>query len=239
MTDLFRLAWRTFHTPKAGYTADEYEDAFAADPQQGRFAIADGASESAFADAWAQIVVSAFVQTPGPWSGWLDSARERWCSQVQQRELSWYAEAKFEFGAYAAVLGIAFNNGRWLARAVGDCCLFQIRAGRLLRTFPIRHSADFGNRPSLLGSRSRQSAQPRARRIRMKGDMGPQDVVLLMTDALGEWFLKQVEQGRRPWNDLQAILTDEQFREFTTQLREATELRNDDVTVALIQSEKF
>jgi hypothetical protein len=237
MTDLFRLAWQSFHVPKAGNTLDEYEDAFAGDPQQGRFAIADGASESAFADAWAQIVVKAFVQTPGRWSRWLDAARQRWRAQVQERELPWYAEAKFEDGAYAAVLGIAFKNGRWRARAVGDCCLFQMRGQRLLRSFPIEHAADFGNRPSLLGSRSRQTAQPRARRFHATGDLHATDAVLLMTDALAQWFLQQVEEGRQPWDDLQAILTEEQFSSFVADLRAAKQLRNDDVTLVSIHPE--
>lgn len=215
---------------------DEYEDAFAGDPARGRFAIADGASESAFANTWAQILVNAFVQTPGAWSGWLLAARQRWGSQVQARELSWYAEAKVEDGAYAAMLGITFKNGRWLARAVGDCCLFQVRERRLLRTFPIQNSGEFGNRPSLVGSRNRHPDQLRARRHQSKGDLGPEDVVLLMTDALAEWFLKQVEQGRQPWNDVQAILTEARFVQFVTDLRDAKALRNDDVTLALIQT---
>lgn len=237
MTNRFRLAWRTFGVPKAGHTLEEYEDAFAGDPDNGRFAIADGASESAFADMWAQILVKAFVQTPGPWSRWLDAARKRWNAQVQERDLPWYAEAKFADGAYAAMLGIAFKNLRWRAKAVGDCCLFQVRGRRLLRAFPIWHSSDFGNRPSLLGSRTRRTAQPRARRFHATGHLHATDAVFLMTDALAQWFLEQVEEGRQPWDDLQATLTEEQFGSFVTDLREAKKLRNDDVTLVSIQPE--
>lgn len=235
MNDLLPLAWRTFHTPKGGHTLNEYEDAFAGDPHTGRFAIADGASESAFADVWAQILVNAYIQSAGPWSGWLHDARKRWEVQVQDRELPWYAEAKFQEGAYAALLGIAFSHGRWRASAVGDCCLFQMRDGRLLRSFPMRRSSEFGNRPSLLGSRSRTSMQPRTRRVHWQGDFRASDVVLLMTDALAERFLKEVENGRLPWNDLQAIQSHEQFADFIDNLRQAKELRNDDVTLMLIQ----
>lgn len=231
------LASRMFQLPKAGHSVAEYEDAFAGDPAQGRFAIADGASESAFADVWAQILVNAFVQTPGPWSGWLTAARERWSAQVQERQLSWYAETKFEEGAFAAMLGIAFAEGRWRAIAVGDCCLFQVRDRRLLCGFPLRHSREFGNRPSLLASRARQSAEPRTRRIHFQGDFHAGDVVFLMTDALAQWFLKEVEEGRQPWRDLQAIVAEEQFGAFIDNLREAKHLRNDDVTLVSIQSQ--
>lgn len=234
MTNAFRLAWRTFHTPKAGHTLSEYEDSFAGDPERGRFAIADGASESAFADAWAQILVKAFVGTPGPWT-WLAEAREHWCLQVQARELPWYAETKFQEGAHAAMLGIAFTGGRWLAVAIGDSCLFLVRDNRLLRAFPLRHSSDFGNRPSLLGSRSRQTEQARTRRIHLRGELHSGDVLFLMTDALAQWFLKEIEDGRQPWKDLQAIANEQQFSERVASLRLHKGLRNDDVTLMLIQ----
>ena len=62
------LTWQSFFLPKRGNAAEEYEDAFAGDPASGRFAIADGASESCFAAAWAKIVVESYVKTPGSWS---------------------------------------------------------------------------------------------------------------------------------------------------------------------------
>src|SRR5205814_9053435 len=65
MGDAAALTWRSFHVPKQGHTAAEYEDGWAAAPESGRFAIADGASESAFAGAWARTLVDAAVQMPG------------------------------------------------------------------------------------------------------------------------------------------------------------------------------
>jgi hypothetical protein len=38
--------------------------------------------------------------------------------------------------------------------AVGDCCLFQVRRKVLIKTFPMKGSEGFGNRPDLLDSRS-------------------------------------------------------------------------------------
>ena len=238
MTDAYRLACRTYRTPKAGHTAEEYEDAFAAAPERGRFAIADGASESALAGAWARLLGNAFVQTPGPWSGWLSDARKRWDVEVQKRELPWYAETKFQEGAYAAMLGIAFTPGHWSADAVGDCCLFQVRGGRLLRAFPMRNSSDFGNRPSLLGSRRRLPEQARTLRLHYEGDFCPADIFFLMTDALAEWFLRTVEEGQQPWRNLQAVVTEGQFVPYIDKLRETKALRNDDVTLMLIRSSR-
>src|SRR6267378_47866 len=50
-----------FRLPKAGSTQAEYEDAVAWSRRRGRFAVADGASASAFARLWAQLLVQAYV----------------------------------------------------------------------------------------------------------------------------------------------------------------------------------
>jgi hypothetical protein len=221
---------------KAGHRADEYEDAFAADPLRGRFAIADGASESAFAVNWAKILVNAFVQNPGSWSSWLVQARELWKLQAQERELAWYAETKVQEGAYAAVLGISITNGHWTASAVGDCCLFQVRAQRLFRVFPMRRSADFSSRPALLGSRRRAKTQPRTPRLHVQGNWRTGDVFFLMSDALAQWALKKFEKGKQPWGDLQSINDNDQFAQWISKLRQAKDLTNDDVTLLLIRS---
>jgi hypothetical protein len=234
VTRAFTLAWRAFHLPKQGHSAAEYEDAFAGDPERGRFAVADGASESAFAGAWARLVVGAFVRGGGPWSGWLPAARARWCAEVQGRELPWYAEAKAEEGAFAALLGVAFDGNRWRAEAVGDSCMFQVRDDGLRHAFPLRRAADFSNRPSLLGSR--RTAGARTRRLHLQGTCRPGDRFFLMTDALAQWFLTKDEAGRRPWEELHGLRAEDQFARWLEKLRAARELRNDDVTLLLVEA---
>jgi hypothetical protein len=231
----FSLAWRSFSQPKQGHTPTEYEDAWAGRPDGGRFAVADGASESGFASAWARLVVRAYVRFPGPWSSWLPATRKRWRSELENRDLPWYAEAKFQEGAFAALLGVAFSEGRWQAEAVGDCCLFQVRGDRLRRAFPIRRACDFSNRPDLLASRPRNDNRPRARRLRRQGDWQHEDVLYLMTDALAQWFLTEAEKRGRPWKDLPDLQTPEDFARWVEQLRRAGAVRNDDVTLVRIQ----
>jgi hypothetical protein len=59
------LRWHAFHTHKRGSPPDEYEDAFAGTPATGRFAVADCASESSFAAAWAKLLVKVYIQDLG------------------------------------------------------------------------------------------------------------------------------------------------------------------------------
>src|SRR5258708_5479570 len=107
-TDALPLDWHVFHLPKRGHAPEEYEDALAADLALGRFALADGASESSFAAAWARLLVEGFVTASGqPWRGldWLPALRQRWVETVEALSLPWYAEIKREEGAFATLLG--------------------------------------------------------------------------------------------------------------------------------------
>src|SRR5262249_12712246 len=95
-------AWHAFHLPKHGHRAEEYEDAHAADGEVGRFAVADGASESSYAGLWAQLLAGGFVQdVRRPWgrADWLEPLQRRWSDEVDGVDLPWYAEVKREQGA--------------------------------------------------------------------------------------------------------------------------------------------
>lgn len=234
------LTWLAYHLAKDGNTASEIEDAYAADAETGRFAVADGASESAFASEWARLLTESFVASPGAWSRWLGTARERWLEGLRDRELPWYLEEKFEQGAFATLLGVAIappdsDRGCWIAEAVGDCCLFQVRRDRLLKAFPVSRAADFSSRTTLLGSRPSPVRTPR---LRLRGHWQPDDRLLLMTDALAQWFLVEVERGGLPWQPLELLADEEAFADWLTNLRKRGEVRNDDVTVLQVRPSK-
>ena len=235
------LTWASRAVPKGGCTAAECEDASAADPDAARFAVADGASESAFAGEWALLLAEAYVADPpgsDGWPAWLAPVRKRWLARVGGRAMPWYLEEKFDAGAFATLLGVELRRGRggavaWRAAAVGDSCLFQVRGDKLVRSFPLTSAAEFGSRPALLGSRGGPPAgSPPARR---EGEARPGDSLLLMTDALAQWFLAEAEAGGKPWRELPALRDEGGFAEWVEARRAAGALRNDDVTLLTIR----
>jgi hypothetical protein len=121
--------------------------------------------------------------------------------------------------------------GRWTAIAVGDCCCFHIRQGRMLAPFPLTHSTQFGNQPALLRSRPGRDLAPEA----AAGDCRPNDCFLLMTDALAHWFLRECEAGRQPWLDLETLTGDAALIAWLDGRRDRRELRNDDVTLLRVE----
>ncbi len=239
------LHWHSFALHKRGNQPDEYEDAFAGNPKSGRFAVADGASESSFADSWAKLLVEGFVALREGRTGmsWFPPLRQRWAEEVDHLELDWFTEEKRNQGAFATFLGLALKKpqgekeGRWKALAVGDCCVFQVRDDHLLSAFPVSRSADFGNEPALLGSRPAAASL-----LIAKGRMGkwrPGDRFFLMTDAAAQWFLRRNEEKRSPWQSLLRRFAERDARAALTayveELRKQCEINNDDVTVLVIE----
>jgi hypothetical protein len=157
--------------------------------------------------------------------------------------MPWDVEAKFQEGAFATLLGLTVGRGRdsrllWRAQAVGDSCLLQTREDRLYRAFPVKRSADFDNRPALLASRPPPLYSPRCRRFRARGSWRPGNIFLLMTDALAQWFLKEIESGSDPWANLKAAESPEAFAALVVELRAAGRLHKDDSTLVRIQTDR-
>ena len=240
------VAWRAFHLAKRGHTGEEYEDAYAANPAAGRFAVADGAAESSFAGLWARLLVDGFVHSrprPKPRTCWLEPLQRSWAAEVDDLPLPWYGEVKRAEGAFATFLGLMVKpsrrriGGPWRARAVGDSCLFQVREGSLMEAFPLSHAEDFGNRPCLLGARTVVDQGPP---LLCRGRWQAGDRFLLMTDALAQWFLQEAEAGRKPWQAMAHFLTrpetDAEFAAWVEGLRDRGGLRNDDVTLLVIDT---
>jgi hypothetical protein len=240
-TDL-AVRCRTFRVPRRDYSVEECQDACAADPGRGRFAVADGAAESAESGLWAQLLVESFVHRPPeqPWPTWLTPLQRQWADAVRRpagaEPLPWFLEGRYRDGAYATFLGLILDGPRWFALGLGDSCLFQVRGERLEVAFPLTHSSQFDNNPWLVGSRAGPDETPLRQTRQLAGDCRPGDRLLLMTDALAHWFLSAVEAGTRPWLPLEALFAqpDAFFTDWIGRQRADRQLRNDDTTLVSI-----
>ena len=257
-----RARARAFWAPKAGHSAEEYEDAFWWDYPPGadgrdtfRCAVADGATETSFSGLWADLLARGFCKgrlDPDALAAGLPGLQRVWRRLVGAKPLPWYAEEKVRSGAFAAVAGLTVlpardggpegdgadsPGGRWRALALGDSCLFQVRDEGVV-AFPVAHSAEFGNRPALLSSNPAANAGLADRLPGACGDWLPGDRFYLMTDALACWFLRATEADERPWEalrDLAATGGSAGFAGWVGELRAGGALRNDDVTLVMVE----
>ena len=245
---------RTFWLPKAGNSPDEYEDASrVVYPQRfgaARIAVSDGASESAFAREWANILSDAFVTQPpeelrdlteDSLTTWLAPAQEEWRSGVPWDRLPWHGQAKAEAGAFATLLGLVVaaqpddpRRLSWRATAVGDSCLFIIRDGDLLLSFPLDDAAQFGNNPALVCSNPDNVGGFREQTRFHDGECATGDVFMLATDAIAAWLLAQRAAGEKPWETL-AALNSSNWAGWIDEQRRGGSMRNDDTTLVIIE----
>lgn len=224
-----------FTAPKAGRTADENEDAFHAPPDGGtRFAIADGATESSYSKRWAQLLVKATDYAFRPDRGWLWLKLAQWAWKREvPKDLPWYAVENSQRGAFAAFLVLEIEpTHKWTSWSIGDCCLFQVRAGRLVTRWPFSDPSEFNNLPFLVGSRSTtESLMEKARGI--FGWWRPGDEFWLATDALAHWLLTQHVADEWPPVGLADVGDDDGFRAWV-EARRGEGLRNDDTTLVRV-----
>jgi hypothetical protein len=243
-----------FGVPKAGNMPDEYEDAIAYSCSTLCCAVSDGATESSFAKEWAISLVNGFVTAPPTYTcmsersfkEWLEPLQQQWHATIDWERLPWFAEEKARAGAFASLLGLTFVKDPPESSAIsglccqaiafGDSCLFHLRGGSLIHSFPLDRSEQFGNHPWLLSSNpvNNQQGLLDERKI-LTADVHPEDTFLLMTDALAQWFLIQHETGSKPWVALDNLHTQEEFESFIAHLRQEHSIRNDDTSLLIVR----
>jgi hypothetical protein len=234
---------KAFCCPKSGNSVEEYEDAWAhrhtRTPAGIRVAVADGATETSFSKLWAVLLAESYVRSElagAEFFARLGAARRLWRRRLAGRPLPWFASEKAEQGAFAAFVGVQIDahTNRWTALAVGDCCLMQVddvgKGMRVVKAFPLQKSSQFTMSPYLIGSRS-DAELPNERIQISKGSLRDGDMLLLATDAMAAWLLKQQEDGRPLWRWLyRKLSTPENFAAMVAYGRK-NGLRNDDFTL--------
>jgi hypothetical protein len=228
-------------------------------------AVADGASESMLAGRWARRLVATIAGAPRATrtrSGFLaayaaaTAAFEREVADYTEERaargspIQWYEEPGLAKGAHATILAVELleppraQRQRWRAVAIGDSCLFHVRDGDLLASFPMRDAGSFSHQPPLLPSRG-AAEDAVARHVRLRsGDWQKGDVFYLATDALAAWFLGGSHGGGRPWEALDGTLDGADgtgggagiaFGRWVEELRDGRDLHDDDTTLVRIE----
>jgi hypothetical protein len=235
---------RAMWAQKMGNSPDQWEDAFAVAGGGGAAAVADGASTGIYCRAWADQLSEGFVserpdaRDPGLLNKWVGELRTEWRSAIRYDTLNWSKKAKVDsVGAAATLLGLevgaadADGNRPWRAFAVGDACLFWLRDGRLLATFPVVAADQFGSAPLLI----RSNPGFRTVALAARGTCQPADRFVLATDAVAVRLFKSAALGPGPeWSRFETIDQDAWRDELDT-LRRANDMVNDDCTLIVLR----
>jgi hypothetical protein len=249
------ISLRVFTCPKEGNSEAELEDSCypsrdkVLNAPSLRFALSDGASESFLSGKWAQILTRAFCRSHDDaveFEGFYARAIEAWHHWYQayieqrnrrNRPILWYEEPGLRSGAFATILGLRIDEadgGTWKAFAVGDSCLFQVQGQTLTARFPIGSSSEFNNFPALIASDQERNRDLEKKIVKTGGTWQVGDKFFMMSDALAQWFLKEHEQGLKPWDMLGSLGSPDALESFSAwvySLRTQKAIRNDDTTL--------
>jgi len=255
---MVRIESECFSMPKAGNRYDEYEDAFNRsiqinkDKTNYRFAIADGASESSFADLWANLLTSGYCNCKFDGNHIhksISKLSRAWQKKLDGKDLPWYAQEKLNSGAFSSLAGITFrlmdaSSAAFDAIAIGDSCIFQIRGNKIIASFPLGSTDEFHNRPVLISSNAANNIHLQAFVKTWSDTAQAGDSFLLMTDALACWLLTRYDEDISVIKKINELASEHEFINLVNTERKLMNregsfyLRNDDVTFIRIKFNK-
>jgi hypothetical protein len=226
--------------PKPG----EYsQDAVAAAPEEGVFAISDGVSQSEFPGEFARSLVRVYTArkpaTAEEFNQVLSEAQREWEGETSERiaaakgnwyarNTNWVADATF-IGARLEGTG---KRQRLKLVGLGDSNLFVVRDGTIVKAWPQERAEQFGKKTKAL----RSNAAPSGKVPTATVPVQPGDEVFMATDALSAWILKEVEAGRDPFPLIREIKTQKQLNDFVEKARDQlipgrSQMTEDDTTL--------
>jgi hypothetical protein len=240
---------RAFWLPKDVQEPNAYEDAFDADGNRGVAAICDGVSSSLFSGRWALILAKAVVaqppdvRSPQALEAWLKRNREAWLSTFDESTLAWHQKPKLLDGAATTLLWVELSRTgaadgvarpfRLRCFAIGDCCLFHVRGNAVLETFPLQQSDKFDNNPQIIRSVAKRSDAMAFQALETQ--CNPGDLLMLCSDAVGAWTMRQVEAGVDVDWDYYWEMPPEVWQQWIIDLRQQNQIRIDDSTALLLR----
>ena len=229
---------REFHSPKLGSRETDYEDASAYDLELGRFAVADGASDSIFSGLWARSLCETFVnsnlKTDNEESfihNLVRISRDKWYREIKWDELKLFVKNKAINGSFSTFIGVEAIHkdsfDRLKITSVGDSCFLYVDGDRLF-SFPLTKPSEFNISPTLIWS---GYGAPFTSEFRWKSPVYkslstgiPGDEFVLATDAMSKWIMEFYPES---WK----VIHGEDLRGFFEEEVRKKQIRNDDLTL--------
>lgn len=228
--------------PKDPFGSDINEDRWAIDEARGTLALCDGASESYDSAAWAQILADKFIFDPAVTSDWVANALVDYVSRYDVPAMSWSRQASYERGSFSTLLGMQHISGNKTVEvlAVGDSLAVMADGGKLVSSWPYSDPECFKDRPTLFATLPKHNAFVSGAAFWTTHgkhfEFGELDSprLICVTDALGEWILRQTQFDGDALARLLALRTEEELVALVVEERHAGRMRVDDSTLLVV-----
>lgn len=207
------------------------EDATACANVKGIYAVSDGASESFASRRWARILVARYVRQPIIDESWLAHAIASYWATFDRAAMSWSAQAAFDRGSFATLLGLRFDTSGVSILGIGDSLAVLDDGAEIRATFPYTEPEQFRANPLLLSTIHDRNSAILAGEFTTHWCLDRSSKLFCMTDAMGAWLLSdRPERTAR----LRALQTRAEFVALVENARADGTMRRDDTTLLVI-----
>jgi hypothetical protein len=214
------------------------EDAWAVDKRPTRIAISDGASESYDSRRWAQMLVQKYAENPRFSTEWVADVVHNYGADIDFDALSWSKQMAFDRGSFATLLTLelAENGDEVEVLSLGDSLAVHCRQDEIVCSYPFTAPEQFDERPQLLSTLAVENAflaEPNFFKNHTSSTwhIQPGDYIYLVTDAVGQWFLREAKSEITALQMLRQVTNEAQFADMVLTLRSQHRIKLDDSTV--------
>ena len=225
---------------------DVNEDRWAFSGSLGTLALCDGASESFDSSVWAQILADKFALNPAVTPEWLADAVAEYASRHDFEAMSWSGQAAYRRGSFSTLLGAQHDpeHGTVEVLAVGDSLAVLADSSAAVSCWPFSEPERFRERPTLFATLAEYNAfvsdgvfWTTRRTCFELGELGAPRLVCV-TDALGEWLLRQTQAGGDGLARLLSMSTEKELEDLVLWERQTGRMRIDDSTLIVAAFDK-
>ena len=240
---------KAFLGSKSGVDYHDGEDRMAMNVKLGRFAVADGVTQSYLPNLWAEILCEAFVKSHAKADvDWIEQyAADKMVSDchswAQQSEIflnngtedeNFWLQIKRDKYHYAGstLVGIAITEKCLYYNVLGDSCLFLFNqeTKELTSYSTVNEQEGFTNRPDFLWSAGNVIGKSKFGQLPLKPGY-----ILLATDKISEWIIKSYPQDPHLLEQLWSLDSHEAFISLVEESRRNNSMDDDDVALMIFQ----
>lgn len=221
---------------------DSNEDKLAFSDDGKRLALCDGASESYNSKLWANMLAQGFVDDPRITSGWVSKILSEYYAHCDIQNMTWSQMSAFERGSFATLVGVEYSEEHNAVDvvAIGDSIVLLFDSEVMVRSWPFENVECFQEKPTLLATVAGHNEFVGANNfwtvhsITMHLDHLVSPQLVCMTDALGEWALREALSGGERLAELLSVRAEAELTDLVLREREEKRMRIDDSTLVIL-----
>lgn len=256
---------QAFLMAKGRLSALRCSDSISIDESHNRFAIADGVTQSYFPQFFSRALTEKFVERTDPASQFFkgpeiantfNKVLAFWHSQANEYEQkannlekTLIEERRHDNPLGASTFaGVTIEGDEIDVVCIGDSCVFIVpddkkKSPSMVTSMPytlnnenckLFFDCEFGSNPHIINTDGILSTMPITEHI-VPGTCW----LLMMTDALSEWFVKHFDRNEESetLNSLISLSTQDDFEEFVRSKRVKEEIDDDDTSLLIVRIE--